>query len=129
MSRKAQEAQITGFDVSERAGAAGYLREAYHGAPYATEFLVPEGFDPEAQQGIPDLPSRYGDGLQIGVPILAATLRARLPEAIDVAQARGRKIYRNADGDPSMVKALEAFVALAEKVEAEGRRVFVSVSY
>ncbi len=36
------DAQITGFDVT--AGRFGYLREAYHGGPYVTAWLVPEGF-------------------------------------------------------------------------------------
>lgn len=36
------EAQITGFDTT--AGSAGYLREAYHGGPYVTNWLMPEAF-------------------------------------------------------------------------------------
>ena len=39
-----EKAQFTGFEVSERAGGAGYLREAYHGPPYATMFFVQEAF-------------------------------------------------------------------------------------
>jgi hypothetical protein len=35
-------AQFTGY--STQAGKVGYLREAYHGEPYATEVLVPEAF-------------------------------------------------------------------------------------
>jgi len=35
------EAQYTGFSVVH--GHVGYLREAYHGAPYATEYLVAGG--------------------------------------------------------------------------------------
>ena len=35
--------QITGFSVTH--GRAGYLREAYHGGPYATHILVREAFE------------------------------------------------------------------------------------
>lgn len=37
--------QFTGF--STRAGNVGYLREAYHGGPYATKILVREAFEAE----------------------------------------------------------------------------------
>ena len=37
------KAQLTGFSVTS--GDVGYLREAYHGSPYATKFLMPEAFD------------------------------------------------------------------------------------
>lgn len=38
-------AQHTGFSIAH--GHTGYLREAYHGSPYATRTLVPEAFDGE----------------------------------------------------------------------------------
>jgi hypothetical protein len=41
-TEKEQAAQITGFSVVH--GHVGYLREAYHGEPYATRVLVPEAF-------------------------------------------------------------------------------------
>jgi hypothetical protein len=37
-----KKAQITGFSIV--AGEVGYLREAYHGGPYATKVLFPECF-------------------------------------------------------------------------------------
>ena len=40
-----KKAQFTGFSVT--AGNAGYLREAYHGGPYATHILVREAFESE----------------------------------------------------------------------------------
>jgi len=45
-----QAAQVTGF--STRAGEKGYLREAYHGGPYATHVMFPEcwGDDPYAPE-------------------------------------------------------------------------------
>ena len=45
MTREESKAQITGFDTA--AGQVGYLREAYHGEPYATRVLVPEAFEDE----------------------------------------------------------------------------------
>ena len=38
-----KKAQLTGFDIG--AGSVGYLREAYHGSPYATHYLVKEAFE------------------------------------------------------------------------------------
>jgi hypothetical protein len=35
-----EDAQVTGFGIAH--GHVGYLREAYHGEPYATRVLVPE---------------------------------------------------------------------------------------
>lgn len=40
-----KKAQITGFSTT--AGDRGYLREAYHGGPYATHILVREAFESE----------------------------------------------------------------------------------
>ena len=41
MTEAEAEAQITGFSIT--AGSVGYLREAYHGGPYVTAWLAPEG--------------------------------------------------------------------------------------
>ena len=40
-----KQAQLTGFSTT--AGGSGYLREAYHGGPYATHILVREAFESE----------------------------------------------------------------------------------
>lgn len=45
MTEENKHAQITGFDTT--AGSAGYLRESYHGGPYATKMLVREAFESE----------------------------------------------------------------------------------
>lgn len=45
MDQKAEKAQITGW--STIAGNHGYLREAYHGGPYATRILCREAFESE----------------------------------------------------------------------------------
>jgi hypothetical protein len=68
-------------------GANGYLREAYHGAPYATLVLVPEAFgDPRrvAQAfGVPRVEdAAVGTDSAGYVSIPASVLRSRLPSAL-----------------------------------------------
>jgi hypothetical protein len=101
-----ERAQITGFSIAH--GHVGYLREAYHGEPYATRVLVPEAFETEH---FPD-----------GAPIAAATLKARLSEAQRVATERERIVYRKeryAKETRMIRKSLRDFVALCEKQERE----------
>jgi hypothetical protein len=109
-----EAAQITGFSVV--GGHVGYLREAYHGAPYATEILVPEGFR----------------GSVGGVPIPAKVLRERLPEAISVVLERVSTLYSSLDPAErlAMLESFRDFVLLCEKKEAEtGEPVRISVSW
>jgi hypothetical protein len=99
-------AQITGFSIEH--GHVGYLREAYHGEPYATRVLVPEAFDTE----------HYPDG----APIRAADLRARLPEALKVATERERALYHHDqfhEDTRATRKSFRDFVALCERKERE----------
>jgi hypothetical protein len=66
-----KNAQITGF--STVAGSTGYLRESYHGGPYATALLAREAFDSEtAEARIP-----------------AAVMRERLTNPTEPAYAIG----------------------------------------
>lgn len=52
MDAESKKAQVTGFCTT--AGEVGYLREAYHGGPYATRILVREAFeDPDCTAQIP----------------------------------------------------------------------------
>jgi hypothetical protein len=102
-------AQVTGFSVE--AGHVGYLREAYHGEPYATHVLVPEAFSDEMAQLYPD-----------GVPISALQLRKRLPQTIEVARQREKAIYGHEPEHPEtrlVVKSFEDFVTLCEEKEDE----------
>jgi hypothetical protein len=81
---KAEEAaQITGFSIEH--GHAGYLREAYHGAPYVTRYLVSEAFDSAT--------------CEAAIP--AAVMRDRLPAAVLMSMYREHKVY--GQGDPSAV--------------------------
>jgi len=84
------------------AGGIGYLREAYHGAPYATKYLCAEAFkEGEAQ-------------------IRAAVLRERLPHTLDLAERRERALY-NADAKAveEVKQSFRDFVSLCERKEKE----------
>ena len=110
-----KEAQLTGFSVKH--GHVGYLRESYHGAPYATRHLVAEAFDsPDAQAKIP-----------------ARVLRERLIETIRLAKKRKRVVYKQTgripDDDP-VLKSFSDFVALCERMEQKtGEPVTIIASY
>ncbi len=102
MTKEEEWAQITGF--SSVHGYVGYLREAYHGEPYATHVLVPEAFAPG------------------GALIPAATLREGLPETLRTARVRMRVLYKqnpdSAEGAAEL-RSFEDFVALCERKEME----------
>lgn len=53
MTESDKQAQYTGFDTT--AGSTGYLRESYHGGPYATKMLVREAFEAESCEA--DIPA------------------------------------------------------------------------
>jgi len=131
-------AQYTGFDTT--AGSVGYLREAYHGKPYATETLVPEAFEwtqeignlmSLAEQAGCELDDDLVDLLARGVPINAETLRDRLDLTIIHARERIEKVYP--DTPPKLadkqVSTYVSFVELAEAKQAEGKNVYVYASY
>jgi len=101
MSAAEKTAQITGFSVEH--GHVGYLREAYHGAPYATKVLVPEAFE------------------ELRVQIYADTLRDRLPAALVVAEQREREIYGVTDQAEinRVLRSYSDFVELCAQKEAE----------
>jgi hypothetical protein len=101
-SKEEEKAQYTGFSTVH--GHVGYLREAYHGQPYATKFLVAEAF--AAEGGEAEIP--------------AATLRARLPQTLAFVEERERTIYKGDDSAVAAVqKSFSDFVALCERREKE----------
>ena len=107
-----EAAQVTGFSVEHRH--VGYLREAYHGEPYATKVLVPEAFE------------------ELRVPIYAATLRDRLPATLVVAEQREREIYGVTDPAEIeiVLKSYRDFVDLCARKEAEtGEPCLIIASY
>ena len=112
MTEEDREKQITGFDTT--VGDVGYLREAYHGGPYATKYLVEEAFEDGA-----------GD-----VHIPAKELRERLPLTKDIVIQRAREVYKEElTEDDERVKSFENFVKLGEALEADGRKPTVYASH
>lgn len=98
-----EQEQMTGFSVVQ--GHIGYLREAYHGEPYATRYLVQEAFDsPTGEARIP-----------------VQVLKERLPETLVLVAQRQRKVY--GETDPKEIqRVLQSFcnfVDLCERKEQE----------
>ena len=100
MTEAEEAAQITGFSVEH--GHVGYLREAYHGEPYATRCLVEEAF--------------IAGNAHIGADLL----EARLPETLALAERREREIYHSPDEEIDRVlQSYRDFVALCVRKERE----------
>jgi hypothetical protein len=91
--------------TSIEGGDVGYLREAYHGEPYATRVLVEEAF-------------LHAHGR---ASIAAELLQDRLPEVLELAERREREVYN--ETDPAeierVLKSYRDFVALCARKEAE----------
>ena len=104
--------QVNAWLSTDR-GDVGYLREAYHGAPYVTEYFCPEAFEPD------------------GAAIAAATLRERLPGTLHLVELRERKLYDASDAEIEAVKeSYRKFVELCEAKEREtGESVRVRASF
>jgi hypothetical protein len=102
-TKEEAEAQITGFSVID--GHVGYLREAYHGGPYATKHLCREAFESETNEA----------------KIPAEVLRERLPETLRLAEEREREVYGVARREKMapVLQSFRDFVALCERKEQE----------
>ena len=99
-------------------GHVGYLREAYHGGPYATKVLLPEAWIDEEERD---------EGGAISIE--ASTLRHRLPKTLEAAAIRNRENYANRDED-AVLKSFKDFVDLAEDLEKKnGKPCKFYVSY
>jgi len=102
--------------LTSASGHIGYLREAYHGEPYATRFLFSEAFASEDHEA--------------GIP--AKTLRERLPEALQLVERREREVYEvtNERQIEWVRESFRSFVALCERKEKEtGAPVVIRASY
>lgn len=110
-----KKAQYTGYSIVH--GHVGYLREAYHGGPYATKVLAPEAWE-------------ACDAGNSGARIPASVLRSRLGAVTRIAIQRARDIYKEelTESSPS-IQSFIKFVELAELKEAEGKNPTVQVSY
>lgn len=112
MSPEESNAQYQGFRID--CGKYGYLREAYHGEPYATRALLPEAFE---AQGAP-------------VTIPAEVLKDRLPAVLDAARQRAKILYNeDSAGQEAAADSFADFVELVERLEREGRHPRIEVSY
>lgn len=102
MTEAEENAQVTGFSAVH--GHVGYLREAYHGEPYATPKLIREAF--------------LGNHR---VRISAAKLQERLPATLAVAEQRERELYGVTDEAEiaAVLQSYRDFVALCARKEKE----------
>jgi 4-aminobutyrate aminotransferase-like enzyme len=111
-TKKEKDDQLTGFSVVD--GQVGYLREAYHGSPYATMHLCAEAFE----HGHAEIP--------------AEVLRERLPEALRLAEERERTVYgvKHREEMEPVLQSFRDFVALCERKEKEtGSPVMIEASW
>ena len=106
--------QYTGFDILK--GHVGYLREAYHGEPYATKHFVAEAFQSENGKAL----------------IKASTLRDRLPETLKLASQREVEVYHETDHYQiwQVQKSYVDFYRLCQKKEKQtGEPCTITASY
>jgi len=145
MSEEDRKAQATGFSITS--GNVGYLREAYHGGPYATRILVREAFEADNCKAPipaavmrerltsltePDYGSTGGHKLAAAVVELISSMNAQddndalvqsdttRPMSVEEAvRERMRRLYPDATPDfvNEVVESFRAFVALAEDKE------------
>lgn len=138
MTNDEKQAQYTGFSTTS--GNMGYLREAYHGGPYATKTLVPEAFEWTeeignlmscAEMAGSELPDDLLDLLSRGCPVQAETLMDRLGSTILRARERIDKVYPEMDPDTAdlVVSSFISFVDLALAKQAEGKCIYVYASH
>ena len=118
MTEEEEQAQYTGY--STWSGHVGYLREAYHGGPYATMEFLPEAF----QEDTPDE----------GVQIASVTLRERLGAIVELVVYRESHVYGKVfEDDPLKDRTIRSyidFVELAERKETEtGEPIRIVASY
>jgi hypothetical protein len=93
----------------------GYLREAYHGGPYATKTLMPEAWESDDENG---------------VRINASVFRQRLSAVKLIVVKRSAVIYgEELNDDSPEVQSYVKFIELAEAKENEGKNPRVLVSY
>ena len=114
MTEEEKDARYTGFDIAS--GHTGYLREAYHGEPYATRELVPEAFASDAPEE--------------GASIPCKVLRGRLPKTLQLHIKRQWDVYKeDVNWESPSAESFTAFVELAERMETAGKNPTIVASY
>jgi hypothetical protein len=97
--------------LSTTSGNVGYLREAYHGEPYATRHLCKEAFT-------------HGEAF-----IHSAVLWERMDETLRLAEIRERTIYHSDEKHIAEVKqSFRHFVALCGEKERETKAEVIIVA-
>tara|TARA_R100000005_G_C4937663_1_gene163703 strand:+ start:288 stop:692 length:405 start_codon:yes stop_codon:yes gene_type:complete len=108
-----REKQYTGFSIES--GDVGYLREAYHGSPYATHYFVQEAFE---------------DDKYDGVAIPSDTLLERVPLAVDIHIQRHKEIYKeDVKREDKSARAFGEFAKLVQDLEKQGKNPKIRASY
>ena len=146
MEEEEKSAQATGFSITS--GNVGYLREAYHGGPYATRILVREAFEAEdCRAKIPAetlrerlthvtepvyannnghilaaamLNAMQEDGANVvGGPVHSDTTRPMTVE--EAVRERQHRLYPEDSNEMTerVLQSFRAFVALAEEKEKQ----------
>jgi hypothetical protein len=156
MEEEEKSAQATGFSTTS--GHVGYLREAYHGGPYATRILVREAFEADdCRAQIPAAvmrerltrvtePAMTGDGHKLAAMFLdmvqstgakvaeGGNIRSDTTRPMTVEEAvreRQARLYgEQSDLADRVVESFQNFVTLAEEKEKKtGKPCTVYASY
>lgn len=156
MEQEEKNAQATGFSITS--GDVGYLREAYHGGPYATRILVREAFEADdCRAQIPaeimrerlthvTEPAMNGEGHQLaqmlvdmiqdtGAEIVSGgEIKSDNTRPMTVEEAvreRQRRLYgEDSEHIERVIKSFRDFVSLAEEKERQtGKPCTVYASY
>jgi hypothetical protein len=156
MTDEDKEKQVTG--MSTIAGEVGYLREAYHGGPYATKILCREAFESDSCEA--EIPAdvlrerlthvtepvigangghiaaaMFAEIMKLGGASIEGQILSDITSPMTVEEAvreRCQRLYPE-DGPEhveAVVNSFRAFVALAERKEAEtGKPCTIYASY
>ena len=145
MTEEDQQKQYTG--MSTISGEVGYLREAYHGGPYATKILCREAFEAEGcEAAIPAeilrerlthvtepvigangghlVATMFAEMMKLGGAAIEQQVLSDITSPMTVEEAvreRCQRLYPD-DGEEyvnSVIESFRSFVALAEQKEAE----------
>lgn len=139
MTKEEKEAQYTGWSVTK--GHVGYLREAYHGAPYATMYLLKECFL-EPNKNL----DNWKEIIKPAIPVKHEyydikeicdyhypdpnILINRLPKTIELCIERSKNIYlEDIDYNHEVCKTFSDFVELYVKKFNEGLNPRIHASF
>jgi hypothetical protein len=156
MTEEDKQRQYTG--MSTVSGDVGYLREAYHGGPYATKILCREAF--EAENCEAEIPAEvlrerlthvtepvigangghiaaamFAEMMKLGGATIGGQVLSDITSPMTVEEAIRERCLRlyPADGEEyvnSVIESFRSFVALAEQKEAEtGKPCTIYASY